>query len=89
VVEKFKNGRPRLKLTWADGAYPGELIEWVKHECDWVLEVVKRNDDVKDFGLLPNRRVVERTFAWLGRFRGLSRDYAFSLETSASTHGLR
>jgi len=30
VVEKISNGLPRLELTWADEAYAGELIEWVK-----------------------------------------------------------
>ena len=41
----------------------------------WVLEIVKRSDDVKGFKVLPHRWIVERTFAWLGRYRRLSKDY--------------
>jgi len=84
VFEKIKNDLPRLELAWADGGYAGELIEWVKRECGWILEIVKRNDDVKGFKLLPHRWVVERTFGWLGRFRRMSKDYEFYPETSES-----
>ena len=37
-------------------------------------EVVSRPKDAQDFHMLPKRRVVERTFAWLGNFRRLSKD---------------
>jgi putative transposase len=84
VFEKIKNDLPRLELAWADGGYSGELIEWVKRECGWILEIVKRSDDVKGFKLLPHRWVVERTFGWLGRFRRMSKDYEFHPETSES-----
>lgn len=84
VFEKIKNDLPRLELAWADGGYAGELVEWVKRECGWILEIVKRNDDVKGFKLLPHRWVVERTFAWVGRFRRMSKDYEFHPETSES-----
>ncbi len=66
---------PRLKLIWADGAYGGELVEWVKRLAGWVLEIVKRPKDVKGFVVLPRRWVVERTLGWLGRYRRLSKDY--------------
>ena len=66
---------PRLKLIWADGGYAGQLIEWVKDTCGWALEIVKRSDDQSGFVVLPRRWVVERTFAWLGKYRRLSKDY--------------
>jgi len=84
VFEKIKRDLPRLELIWADGGYAGKLVEWVKSECGWVLEIVKRSDDVKGFKLLPRRWVVERTFAWLGRLRRMSKDYEFHPETSDS-----
>jgi putative transposase len=84
VFDAIRNDLPRLQLVWADGGYAGKLVEWVKSECGWVLEIVKRTDDVKGFKLLPRRWVVERTFAWLGRFRRMSEDYEFHPETSES-----
>ena len=65
----------RLKLVWADGGYAGKLVDWVESVCGWVLEIVKRSDDAKGFEVLPRRWVVERTLAWLGRYRRLSKDY--------------
>lgn len=73
---------PRLQLIWADGGYCGQLIDWVKNTCNWILEIVKRSDDVKGFKVLPRRWVVERTFAWFGNFRRLSKDYECLTETS-------
>jgi putative transposase len=46
-----------------------------KKKLGWVLEIVKRSDDVKGFKVLPHRWVVERTFGWLMRSRRLCRDY--------------
>lgn len=82
VLEKAKGKYPRLRLIWADGGYAGKLVDWVKEVCSWVLEIVKRNDDVKGFQVLPRRWVVERTFGWLGRYRRLSKDYEGLPETS-------
>ena len=72
----------RLRRIWADGGYRGPLEEWVLRHCGCVLEIVKRNDDVKGFEVLPHRWVVERTLAWLGRFRRLSKDYEYLTRTS-------
>jgi len=75
VLAKLVGHFPRLQLLWADGGYAGKLVEWVLKTCGWVLEIVKRNDDVTGFQVLPKRWIVERTFAWLGRYRRLSKDY--------------
>ena len=75
VLEKARGKFPRLALLWADGGYAGKLIEWVQETCGWLLEIVKRSDDVQGFVVLPRRWVVERTFGWLGRCRRLSKDY--------------
>ena len=73
---------PRLKLIWADGGYRGKLIAWGAAFGGWILEIVKRNDDAKGFAVLPKRWVVERTFAWLSRYRRLSKDYEFNTRSS-------
>jgi len=82
VLAKIKGKFSRLQLIWADGGYAGGLVDWVKATCGWVLEIVKRNDDVTGFQVLPHRWVVERTFGWLGRCRRLSKDYEGLPETS-------
>ncbi len=82
VLEKVKGRFSRLQLIWADGGYAGSLIDWVKEVCGWVLEIVKRSDDMQGFQVLPHRWIVERTFGWLGRYRRLSKDYEGLPETS-------
>lgn len=75
MLKRLKGQFLRLKLIWADGGYAGKLIEWTKKFASWTLEIVKRNNDLKGFYVLPRRWVVERTFGWLGRYRRLSKDY--------------
>ena len=75
VLELLRKGFGRLQLIWADGGYAGQLIEWTKKRLRCTLEIVKRNDDVKGFVVLPKRWIVERTFGWLGRYRRLAKDY--------------
>jgi putative transposase len=73
---------PRLAKLWADQNYAGELIEWVKDEFGLELEIVKKLTDQQGFIVLPRRWVVERSFAWFGRYRRLSKDYEYYTECS-------
>jgi putative transposase len=75
VLAKLLGRYPRLELIWADGGYAGQLVEWVRSMLGWTLAIVKRTDDLRGFRVLPKRWIVERTFAWLGRYRRLSKDY--------------
>lgn len=75
LFSEIKEQMPRLQLIWADGGYRGKLIVWVAIKCLWMLEIVKRNDNLKIFQVLPKRWIVERTFSWLNRNRRLSKDY--------------
>ncbi len=78
----------RLERIWADGGYRGKLVKWVKKTFNVVLEIVLRlrSDAVTvptaGFAVLPKRWIVERTLAWLGRYRRLSKDYEQLLENS-------
>src|ERR1043165_6575720 len=65
----------RLTLIWADGAYRGELVEWVKCALGWQLEIVERAEGQKGFVVLPRRWVVERPFAWLSNLGRLNGGY--------------
>jgi putative transposase len=75
LLRQLKADQPRLQLLWADGGYAGQLVSWVAAHCGWVLEIVKRSDVAQGFVLLAHRWVVERTFAWLTRYRRLNQDY--------------
>jgi putative transposase len=72
----------KLRLIWVDGAYRGQLLEWVAQHCRFRLQPVLRSDDHKGFVVLPRRWVSERTFAWLGHYRRMSKDY--EVQTSSS-----
>jgi len=82
VLAKLKGRFSRLKLIWADGGYAGQLIDWTRKLGRWVLEIVKRSDDVAGFVVLPKRWIVERTFGWFKRYRRLSKDYEMLPESS-------
>ena len=76
-----------LRCIWADGGYAGTLIEWVRAlrpRRGTRLEIVQRPKALHRFKVLPRRWVVERTFAWLGRSRRLSKDYEHTVSSSES-----
>ena len=62
-------------MAWADGGYAGRLVTWAKTRLRLRLEIVRRPDDLHTFQVLPRRRVVERTLAWITRHRRTVRDY--------------
>lgn len=64
----------RLRRIWADGGYAGAFVDWTRRYWGRVVEIVKRSD-MHRFVVLPKRWIVERTFAWLGKYRRLSKDY--------------
>jgi putative transposase len=83
VLDKLtKATKARLQKIWADGGYRGQLIDWVQDHLETILEIVSRDPNLPGFQVLPRRWVVERTFAWLGRYRRLSKDYEKSTKSS-------
>jgi putative transposase len=69
--------RSRLKSLWADGKYRNHrLAAWLlQEEVGYTIDVVGRPAGKVGFVEQPQRYAVERTFAWLGRYRRQSRDY--------------
>lgn len=76
--------RPRLQRVWVDGAYGGDLLRWAEEREGVPLEVVSRPPYQDGFVVLPRRWVVERSFAWYGRSRRLSKDYEYVATYSES-----
>ena len=71
-----------MRLVWVDRRYKRHMVEWAAAVGGWIVEVVAKPKEQKGFAVLPRRWVVERTFAWLGRCRRLSKDYEALPETS-------
>lgn len=83
VLDKLSQAtKDSLRKLWADGGYAGALIDWVHEHLDAVLEIVSREPGQSGFQVLPKRWIVERTFAWFGRYRRLSKDYEQLTESS-------
>ena len=73
------------QLMWADSGYGGEpFAQWVQDNCGCRLEVVRKDPEQQGFAVLPKRWIVERTFAWLGKCRRLSKDFEQDTQSSES-----
>ncbi len=82
LLEPLKDRLPRFSHLWADGAYAGGFEEWVKEGLGWTVEIIKKPEDQEGFVVLPRRWVVERTYAWCGKYRRLSKDYEATTSSS-------
>ncbi len=85
VLGRLTTGhQTRLKKIWADGKYNNHHLQgWlVTTKAGYVVEVVGRPPGSIGYVKLPRRWVVERTHAWLGRYRRNSRDYERYTESS-------
>ncbi len=82
LLRMVKEGLTRWKVLWVDGGFEHRLEAWVVEHCMFDLVVIKRTEGQRDWELLPKRWVSERTFAWLGRWRILAREYDFRPETT-------
>jgi transposase len=77
-----------VEIAFVDQGYTGEQPEQEAAEHGIHLEVVKLPQAKRGFVLLPRRWVIERSFAWLARFRRLARDYERLPQTLLGLHYL-
>ncbi len=76
VLAEAKARAPDLQLVWGDGRYQGPRVAQAAAAVGLRVEVVSKLPGQKGFVVLPRRWVVERTFAWLGKWRRIAgRDY--------------
>lgn len=73
--ERTRRLFPFLEKFFADSAYGGPKLRRTIAGAPWKIEVVKRPANQRGFEVLPKRRVVERTIAWINRCRRLAKDY--------------
>lgn len=83
-----------VQHLWADRGYGGALLPWLTEHLDWSVEIVQRPrkwgrypvgiepPPLPSFTVWPRRWVVERTWAWIGRYRRLSKEYDYLPESS-------
>src|SRR5512135_2428740 len=98
LLEPTKGQFERMEKVWVDQAYSGTGKTWIEQQMGWTVEVVERSprrgwimtEDQglvwvrlpKSFERLPRRWVVERTIAWIGRYRRMSKDYEYLMSSS-------
>lgn len=76
LVEKY----PTLELLCADSAYGGMARDYAEILLDTAVQIVRKIGD--GFLVSPKRWIVERTFAWLGHARRLSKDFEVTVRHS-------
>jgi len=85
VLQGIKDIYETLKVIFGDSAYKRcGLPDWVAEELDCVLQPVLRPVHVEGFVVLPKRWIVERTFAWLKKYRRHSKDYERNPDSSVA-----
>ena len=82
LLLRVKDQLTRWQVLWVDGGFENRIEKWVAEHCSFQVKVVKRSAGSEGWELLPKRWVSERTFAWLGRWRVLAKEYDYRPETT-------
>lgn len=82
ICEEIDQRFPSIKKIWADSAYRGELVEYIRNWYRFALDIVTRSPNQQGFQVQPKRWIVERTFSWLTAYRRLSKDYEQTIPSS-------
>lgn len=82
ILEAMRKRWPWMKHLFADGAYDCKKLMDKAAFLDFTIEVVRRTVTEPGFKVAPRRWVIERTFAWMTRWRRLIRDYEARIDVS-------
>jgi len=76
---------PFIERIYGDGGYQGpKAAKAAAKTGTWIIEIVERPAAAIGFEVLPKRWIVERTFAWISRFRRMARDFERYTRTVAA-----
>jgi putative transposase len=82
VLIDAKAKTTRLEKVYADQGYKPWLLEWIATWQTFILEIVRKPPEQRGFQVHPKRWIVERTIAWFGNYRRLSKDYERNVTSS-------
>jgi putative transposase len=83
LLQAGREQSARLQTVWVDAGYQSrQLQHQAATELGIAVEIVPKPVARTGFQVLPRRWVVERTLAWLGRCRRLSKDYEYHVATA-------
>jgi putative transposase len=72
---------PDIRTVMADAGHESrKLARQLRRDDGWKLQIIKRRQ--RAFKITGLTWIVERSFAWLGRNRRLSKDYEYMVQTS-------
>jgi len=80
LVDAVRGRLPRVREVIADAGFTTRFVDGVRRRCGW--RVTTTHNAPEGFKIHPRRWVVERTFAWLVKYRRLGKDFEFMTETS-------
>jgi len=80
LLSQFRHLLPRVREVIVDSGFSRKFVDRVRGVCGW--QVTTTANDGPGFNLHPRRWVVERTFAWLVKYRRLAKDYEYLTESS-------
>jgi transposase len=82
LLARLRESFATVALVWADAGYAGRLVTFAARVLALTVRIVKRADDQVGFRVLHRRWVVERTLAWISKYRRCVRDYERRIDTS-------
>ncbi len=82
LLDEFRDMFPRVVVILADEGYRAEWLDELSQEYGIAIQIVTKPADQVGFVVQKLRWIVERTIAWLNRYRRLSKDYEATTASS-------